>query len=93
MQFFAGLEPDGFARCDAYLGPGAGIAADAGLAGANAEDAEAAKFDAIACCQGLLEPLKDGVDSRFSLGTRQACPLDDVMDNILLDQCRSPLSK
>ncbi len=89
MEFFARFESDSFPRRDTYLGAGTGVAADAGFTGANAEDAEAAQFDAIAFGQGLLEPLEDCIDSCFSLGAGQACPLNDVMDNILLDQCRS----
>jgi hypothetical protein len=93
VQLFAGLETNGFAGGDADLGTGAGIAADAGFARTDAEDAEAAEFDSVSCGESLLEAFEDGVDSRFSLGSRQACPLDDVMDNILLDQCRRPLTE
>src|ERR1700739_1739940 len=45
VQLFARLEADGLAGCDADLRPGAGIAANAGLARADAEDAKAAQFD------------------------------------------------
>jgi hypothetical protein len=89
VQLFAGLEADGFAGGDADFSAGAGIAADAGFAGPDAEDAETAQFDTIAGSQGVLESFEDGIDGRFSLGSRQACPLDDMVDNILLDQCRS----
>ena len=91
LQFLAGLEADGFARGDADFSAGAWIAADAGLAGADAEDAEAAEFDAFSCCEGFFEALKHRIDGRFCLGSRKACALDHLMNNILLDQCRRPL--
>jgi len=89
VEFFSRLEPNGFAGRNAHLGASAWIASDAGLTGTNAEDAKAAQFNAIAGGQGLLQSFEDGIDSCFSLGSGQACPLNDVMDNILLDQCRS----
>ena len=61
-----------------------------GLARSNTEDAESAQFDTVARGQGLLEPFEYGVHGSFRLGPRQACPLDDVMHNILLDQCLGP---
>jgi len=91
VQLFAGLEAHSFAGRDADLGPGARIAADAGLARADAEDAKTAQFNAVAGREGVFEPLEYGIHSGFSLGSRQACTLDHMMDNILLDQCRRPL--
>jgi len=61
MQFFAWLEAHCFAWSDADLGAGSRIAADAGLAGSNAEYAKTAEFDAISGSQGLFEALKDRV--------------------------------
>src|SRR5258708_23923017 len=55
LKFFAGFEAHGFARGNVDLFAGAGIAADAGLARLNAEDAEAAKFDALAAAESLLQ--------------------------------------
>jgi len=48
VQFLAGLEPNSFSRSDADFGAGAGIAADSGFAGAYAEYAKSAQFDALA---------------------------------------------
>ena len=93
VEFFAGFETHGLAGRDADFGAGARVASDAGFARTDAEDAESAEFDPVSCGESLLEAFEDGVDSRFSLGSRQACPLDDVMDNILLDQCRGPLTE
>ncbi len=86
VQFLTRFEANGFAWRNVHFSAGAGIAADAGFAGADAEDAESAKFDALACCQSLLEAFEDRVHRRFSLGARQARALDHVMNNILLDQ-------
>jgi len=93
VEFLAGLEADGFAGGDADFGAGSGVAADACFTGADAEDAEAAQLDAIPRSQRLLEPFEDGVHGGFRFSPRQACPLDDVMDDILFDQCVSPRLK
>lgn len=91
VQLFSGLEANRLAGCDADFGSGSGVAAYAGFTGTDAEDAETAQFNAVAGSQGILEALEDRIHSSLSLGSRQACPFDDVMDNILLDQNRSPL--
>ena len=87
MQLLAGLEPYRFARSDADFSAGAGIAANAGLAGSDAEDAEASQFDPLACCKGLLETLEDSIHGRLSLNARQARALDYVVYDVLLNQC------
>jgi hypothetical protein len=46
LEFFAGFEANGFAGRDVDFSAAAGIAADAGFARFDAEDAEAAEFDA-----------------------------------------------
>ncbi len=86
MQLFAWLEANGLAGSDVDLSPGAGVAADAGFASADAEDAKSAQFDALAGCQGLLEALEDRVHCRLSLRARQARALDHVVNDVLLDQ-------
>jgi hypothetical protein len=86
VQLFAGLETNGFARGDVDLGTGAGIAANPGFAGTDAENAESAQFDALACGQSLLEALEDRIHRRLSLGARQSGALDDVMDDVLFNQ-------
>src|ERR1039458_9570771 len=86
VQFLAWLEANGLAGSDVDLSPGAGVAADAGFARADAEDAKSAQFDALAGRQSLLEALEDRVHCRLSFGTRQASALDHVVNDILLDQ-------
>jgi len=70
VQFLARLEPDSFSRSDADFGSSAGIAADAGFAGADAENAESTEFDALAGSQCLLQSFEDGIYGCFSLGAR-----------------------
>src|SRR5581483_140451 len=86
VQFFARLKANGFARSDADLRAGAGIAADSGFARADAEDAESSQFNALAGRQGLLEALEDCIDGRLGLGTRQTGTLDHLMNDVLFDQ-------
>ncbi len=86
MQFLAGLEPNCFSGSDADFSSGTRIAADAGFAGADAENAKSAQFDALTGGQCLLEAFKDRVDGRFCLRARQAGALDYVMDDVLFNQ-------
>jgi len=86
VEFFAGLEADGFAGSDADFGPGAGVAADAGLAGTDVEDAKAAELDALAFGEGALEALEDGIHSGFGLVALQAGALNHLVNDVLFDQ-------
>ncbi len=90
VQLFSRLKADCLAGRDADFGTGAGIPPDAGFPGPDAEDSEAAQLDSISSRQCLFETFKDQVDGRFSPGPRQACPLDYMVDNVLLDQCGGP---
>jgi hypothetical protein len=91
VEFFARLEANSLSRRDTDFSTGPRVAADSGFTRTDAEDAESPQFNAITGCQSLFEALEDGVHGSFRLGPRQACPLDNVMDDILLDQCPSPL--
>ncbi len=86
MQFLAGLEPNCFSGSDADFSSGTRIAADAGFAGADAENAKSAQFNALARGQGLLQAFEDRVDGGFGLRTRQAGALDYLMDDVLFNQ-------
>ncbi len=90
LEVFAGFEADGFAGVDADLGAGAGVAAYAGLAGLDGEDAEAAQFDAVVLGEGGLHGFEDGVDGGFGLDAREAGALHDSLDEVLFDQADSP---
>ncbi len=85
VKFFSGLEAHRFARSDAHLSAGAGIAPDSGLPGLDRENTEAAQFDPLAGDKGLLHAFKDGVHGRFSLGARQPGTLNNPLNKVLLD--------
>ena len=86
VQFLAGLETNSLAGGDADLSAGPRIAADAGFAGADAENAKSAQFDALAGGQGLLQALENRIHRSLCLGARQARALDYVMDDVLFNQ-------
>ena len=86
VQLFTGLEPDGLAGSDADLGASPRIAADAGLAWLDGEDAKAAKLDPVARDEGLLHGFEDGINSGLRFGSGKTGPLDDSLDEILFDQ-------
>ena len=86
VQFLAGLEAHGFAGSDADLGSGAGVAADASLAGADAEDAKAAQFNALTSRKSLFEALENCIHGRLRFDAGQARTLNHMMDDVLLNQ-------
>ena len=86
MQFLARLEADGFAGCNADFRSGAGIAADPGFAGADAENAESAQLNALTGGKGLLQAFENCIHGGFRLGARQARALNYMMDDVLLNQ-------
>jgi hypothetical protein len=90
VKFLAWFETNCLTGRDADFGAGSGIAADAGLAGTNAEDAKSAQLNSVSGGQRLFETLKYSVYGRFRFGPRQASPLDNVVHYILLDQCPCP---
>lgn len=70
LQFFARLESDCFSRRDIHLLACARVSAYAGLARANAEDAEAAQLDPFTPPQSLLQRIKDGFHGLLCLVAR-----------------------
>ena len=91
MEFFAGFEADGFAGRDADFFAGAGVAADAGFAGLDAEDAEAAKFNALAAAESLLEGFEDRFDSLFGFGAADESFGYNRVHDVQLDHTCLPL--
>src|SRR5712664_4634887 len=85
LKLFAGFEADGFARRDVDLFAGAGIAADAGFAGLDAEHAEAAKFDALAAAESLLQRFENGLDGLLGFGAADVRGGDDSIYDIQLN--------
>jgi hypothetical protein len=86
MQFFSWLESNRFARGDAYLCSGARIAPDPSLTGSNTEHSKSTQFNAFAGGESLFQALKHRIHRCLRLGPGQACALNHMMDNILLDQ-------
>jgi hypothetical protein len=86
MQLFARFKSDGFSGGDADLGARSGIAAYAGFARADAEDAKSAQFDALTGGKSLLQALEDRIHRGFCLDAGQARALDYMMDDVLLNQ-------
>ena len=86
MQFLARFEAYSLAGGDANLGAGSRIAADPGLAGAHTEDAKPAQFDALTGGESLFEALENRIHRSFCLAAGEACALDYMMDDVLLNQ-------
>ena len=85
LKFFAGLKADGFAWRNIDFFPGAWIAADAGLARLDAENAKAAELDALAAAKGLLERFENGFDGLLGLGAADVRRGDDGVYDVQLD--------
>ena len=90
LKFFAGLKAHGFTRRNADFFAGAGIAANARFSGLNAEDAEFAKFDALAATESALERLKDRFDGLLGFGAADVRLRYDCVYDIELDHNRPP---
>jgi hypothetical protein len=86
MKFLARFKADCFTGGYAHFGTSAGIAADTSFARADAENAKSAQFDTLAGGQSLLQALEDRIHRGLCLGARQACALDYMMDDVLLNQ-------
>ena len=88
LEFFAGFEADGFAGGDAYFFAGARVAADAGLARFDAEDAEAAEFDALAAAESLLQGIKNRFDGLLGFGAADESLGDNRIHDVQLNHTR-----
>src|SRR5712692_6979124 len=86
LQLLARLEANRLARRDSHLGAGARVAANAGLAWTDVEDAEAAQFDTLALRQRPLHGFEHSLNSHFGFCFRDAGSVDHFVDNIELDQ-------
>jgi len=93
LKFFAGLEPDGFARRNAHLLAGPGIPADAGLARFHIKNAESAKLDAVAATQGILHCLEDRLHGLFGFRAGYVRFLNDCIYDVELDHNGLPLDR
>ena len=86
MEFLAGLETNRLTGRDADFGAGAGIAADAGFAGTDIEDTEAAQLDPLAIGQGALEGFEDRIDRGLGLVALQAGAFNHLVNDVLFYQ-------
>ena len=82
LQFFAGLEAHCLAGGDSDFRAGSGIAADAGFARPDIENAEAPKLNAIALAQCLLHRFEDGLDGGFGFRFGDAGPVYHLVDDV-----------
>jgi hypothetical protein len=85
LQFLAGLEAHCFAGRDADFLAGAGIPADAGLAGAHVEDTEAPQFNSLAFTERILHGLEDSFDGLLRLGPAHTGLINDCINDIQLN--------
>jgi hypothetical protein len=90
LELLAGLEANRFSGRNADFFTGAGIAADTGLSGFDAEDAELAKFDALAAAECAFERLKDGFDGLLCFGAADVGLRDHSVYDVKLDHNRPP---
>jgi len=92
LQLFAGFESHSLAWRNADFFAGAGIAADAGLAGFHAEDAEFAEFDPLAAAERALQRLKNGFDGLFGFSSADVGFGHDRVHDVELDHTPSRYS-
>jgi hypothetical protein len=88
LELFAGFEADGFAWGDADFFAGTRVATDAGFAGLDAEDAEAAEFDALAAAESLFQGIENGFDGLLGFGAADESLGDNRIHNVQLDHTR-----
>src|SRR5947199_5238562 len=89
LEVLARLEADRLAGRDRHLDTGLGIAADALLAVADLEDAEAAELDALAVAERALHGFDDGIDGLRRLHPGHIRDFRDAVDDVRLDHCGS----
>src|SRR5436305_4723020 len=89
FEVLARLEADRLAGGDRHLDAGLGVAADALLAVADLEDAEAAKLDALAVAERGLHGFDDGIDGLRRLHPGHIRDFRDAVDDVRLDHCGS----
>lgn len=90
MEVFTRFKPDGAAWSDADLGSSARVAANAGFAGSDVEDSEAAELDAVSLGECPLEAFKYGFDGGLGFDAGQSGTLNYLMYDVLLNQWLSP---
>lgn len=90
VEVFARFETDGAAWGDADFGSCARVAADAGFAGPDVEDSEAAEFYAVSLGERPFETFEYGFDGGLGFDAGQSGTLNYLMYDVLLNQWLSP---
>ena len=90
MELFARLEADSLAGSDGDFRACPWVAAYAGFSWFYCEDAESAKFDAVAGNQGLLHALENSVYRSLCFGPWQSGALNNPLYKILLNHYGPP---
>ena len=90
VKFLARLKANSLAWSDGDFRTSPRIAADSRLTRADIEDAKTAQLNPVARSKRFLQTLKDCVDGSFRFVARQSGLGDDVMDDVLFNQCLYP---
>ena len=86
LKFLTWFETHRFAGRDGDFGAGSRIAADARFSGLDGEDAETAKFNAIALFERALHFPEDSFDGHFGLCFGDSCLVDNFVYDVEFDQ-------
>ena len=86
VKFLTRLEPNGFSGCDADLGTGSRIAADARFSRLDHKNSKATELDSVTGDKTLLHGVEDCVNGGLRLRLGQACTVDNPLNEVLLDQ-------
>jgi hypothetical protein len=84
LQFLAGLEAHSFSGGDTDFCSRSGVPPDTGLARFHIENTEATQFNAVSLRQGFLHGIKHSFNGHLSFCLRNACAIDDLIDDVQL---------
>ena len=87
LEVFSRLEANCAAGRNPDFFPRPWVAANAAFAGLHLEDAESAKFNALATLHRDAHRIEDGVDSYLGLNLGDVGHLGHFVDDVDLDQC------
>jgi len=86
MKLFSRLEPYRLARSDAHLRTRPRVTPDSRLSRLHRKHPETTQLDPLTRDERLLHAVEDCVDSRLRLRPRKSGPLNNSLNEILLDQ-------
>ena len=90
MKFLARLEANRLAWSDRHFRTSPRIAANPRLARADIEYAKAPQLNPVARSESFFQTFKNRIDRRFCFVARQSRLRDDLVDNVLFNQCLYP---